>query len=125
MLDSDIAKLFEVDTSRLNEQMKRNQNRFPQDFSFQLNSLEFKSLKSQNAISNSGRGGRRKLPYVYTEQGIIALAGVLKSDVADQMYIWISWVSYIFIQKLLINWKEWYYEQFISRTIRHKRGNRN
>lgn len=90
MLDSDIAKLFEVDTSRLNEQMKRNQNRFPQDFSFQLNSLEFKSLKSQNAISNSGRGGRRKLPYVYTEQGIIALAGVLKSDVADQMYIWIS-----------------------------------
>ena len=90
MLDSDIATLFEFYTSRLNEQMKRNQNRFPQDFSFQLNSLEFKSLKSQNAISNSGRGGRRKLPYVYTEQGIIALAGVLKSEVADQMCIWIS-----------------------------------
>ena len=90
MLDSDIAKLFEVDTKRLNEQMKRNQNRFPEDFCFQLNSNEFKSLKSQNAISNNGRGGRRKLPYVYTEQGIIALAGVLRSDVADQMCVKIS-----------------------------------
>ena len=85
MLDSDLARLFEVETRNLNKAMNRNINRFPEDFCFKLNSLEFKSLKFQNGTSNEGRGGRRKLPYVYTEQGIIALAGVLKSDVADQM----------------------------------------
>ena len=77
MLDSDIASLFGVDTKRLNEQMKRNKNRFPNDFCFQLNSKEFKSLKSQNATSNKGRGGKQKLPFVYTEHSIIALAGVV------------------------------------------------
>ena len=90
MLDSDLARLFEVETKNLNKAMNRNINRFPEDFCFKLNSLEFKSLKSQIVTSNEGRGGRRKLPYVYAEQGIIALAGVLKNDVADQMYIWIS-----------------------------------
>ena len=54
-------------------------------FCFQLNSLEFKTLKSQNATSNIGRGGKQKLPFVYTEHGIIALAGVLKSETADNM----------------------------------------
>ena len=88
MLDSDIAKLFNVEAKHLNRQMKRNQNRFPEDFCFQLNSLEFKNLRCQNVTTN--RGGRRYYPHVFTEQGIIALAGVLKSDVADQMYIWLS-----------------------------------
>ena len=90
MLDSDIADFFDVDTKRINEQMKRNKARFQEDFCFQLNSLEFKTLKSQNATSNIGRGGKQKLPFVYTEHGIIALAGVLKSETADKMSVEIA-----------------------------------
>lgn len=90
MLDSDIAEFFDVETKRINEQMKRNKARFPEDFCFQINSLEFKTLKSQNATSNIGRGGKQKLPFVYTEHGIIALAGVLKSETADKMSVQIA-----------------------------------
>ncbi len=90
MLDSDIAEFFDVGTKRINEQMKRNKARFPEDFCFQLNSIEFKTLKSQNATSNIGRGGKQKLPFVYTEHGIIALAGVLKSETADKMSVEIA-----------------------------------
>lgn len=90
MLDSDIAEFFDVETKRINEQMKRNKARFPEDFCFQLNSIEFKTLKSQNATSNIGRGGKQKLPFVYTEHGIIALAGVLKSETADKMSVQIA-----------------------------------
>ena len=88
MLDSDIAELFEVETKYLNTQMKRNISRIPEDFCFQLNSLEFNNLRFQNATSN--HGGRRYLPHAYTEHGIIALAGVLKSDVADKMSVEIA-----------------------------------
>ena len=70
MLDSDIAVLFNVETKNLNKQMKRNINRFPDDFCFQLNSKEFRNLRLQNV--SSSYGGRRYLPYVYTEHGIIA-----------------------------------------------------
>lgn len=85
MLDSDIAVLFNVETRIINQQVKRNFNRFPEDFCFQLNSIEFKILTSQNVISNSG--GRRYRPFVYTEHGIIALASVLKSDIAAAMSV--------------------------------------
>ena len=101
MLDSDIASLFEVDTKRLNEQMKRNKNRFPDDFCFQLNSKEFKNLKSHFATSNKGRGGKQKLPFVYSEHGIIALAGVLKSDIAAKMSVEIA-RSFIQMRKFII-----------------------
>ncbi len=74
MFDSDIAALFQVDVKRLNEQRKRNRGRFPVDFRFRITKEEI--LRSQFATSSSW-GGRRRLPYVYTEQGIIALAGVL------------------------------------------------
>ncbi len=69
MLDSDLAVLYEVITSILNEQVKRNLKRFPENFMFQLTELEYKTLISQFATSNenSGRGGRRKLPYAFTE----------------------------------------------------------
>lgn len=87
MLDSDIAYLFEVETRRLNEQMKRNISRFPDDFCFQLNSIEFKFLRSQNATFNYSTNGRKYIPYVYTEHGIMALAGVLKSEVAAKMSV--------------------------------------
>ena len=90
MLDSDVAFFFDVHVSRLNEQMRRNINRFPTDFCFKLNSLEFKNLRSQNAIFNRTTKGRKYAPYMYTEHGIIALAGVLKSDVAAKASVEIS-----------------------------------
>ena len=82
MLDSDLAKIYGVSTMRLNEQFKRNINRFPSDFAFQLTSEEFSDLISQIAISKKGRGGRRKLPWVFTEHGAIMLASVLNSPIA-------------------------------------------
>ena len=87
MVDSDLAELYKVTTGRLNEQVKRNLNRFPSQFMFQLSDDEYKSLISQNAISKKGRGGRRTLPYVFTEQGIAMLSAVLKSDIAVDVSI--------------------------------------
>ena len=78
MLDSDLAELYGVPTRRLTEQVKRNISRFPADFMFQLTSEEAKNLRSQIAISSLGHGGRRYLPYVFTEQGVAMLSSVLE-----------------------------------------------
>ena len=81
MLDRDLAKLYEVTTKRLNEQVRRNIKRFPPDFMFQLTPEEFTSLRSQNATLKIGRGQHRKyLPYAFTEQGVAMLSGVLNSE---------------------------------------------
>ena len=80
MLDFDLAALYQVETRVLNQAVKRNIKRFPEDFMFQLNSLEFENLKSQ--IVTSSWGGTRKLPYAFTEQGVAMLAGLLNSDIA-------------------------------------------
>ena len=89
MLDSDVAKLYGYETKRINEIVKRNLDRFTQEFCFQLTEIEIKlilNLKSQFATSSyEGHGGRRKLPYVFTEHGIMMLAGMLKSDVAVEI----------------------------------------
>ena len=77
MLDEDLAELYQVPTGRLNEQVKRNIDRFPQDFMFQLTEEEFKNLISQNATSSWG--GRRKLPSAFTEHGVLMLSSVLSS----------------------------------------------
>jgi hypothetical protein len=82
MLDSDFAAIYGVSTRQLNQQLKRNMNRFPEDFAFQLGHEEFKALMSQFVTSNKGRGGRRKLPWAFTEHGAIMLATVLNSDIA-------------------------------------------
>lgn len=87
MLDSDLAKLYGVPTFRLNEQVERNRERFPDDFAFQLTQQEFKNLISQIAISSSGHGGRRKLPWVFTEHGVAMLSSVLRSPTAVQVNI--------------------------------------
>jgi len=79
ILDSESAMLYGVTTSRLNEQVKRNQERFPVDFAFRLTKQEFTHLMSQFAISSSKHGGRRKLPYAFTEHGAIMAANVLSS----------------------------------------------
>jgi phage regulator Rha-like protein len=79
MLDEDLADLYGVETKRLIEQVKRNLDRFPTDFMFQLSKEEAAALRSQNATSNSRPGGRRYAPYVFTEQGVAMLSGVLRS----------------------------------------------
>ncbi len=89
MLDDDLAGVYGVPTRRLNEQVKRNADRFPADFVFQLTSDEFKILMSQNATSSWGYGGRRKLPFAFTEHGAIMAANVLKSKRAIRMSIFV------------------------------------
>ncbi len=89
ILDSDLAALYGVETRRLNEQVRRNIDRFPADFMFQLTKEEFDDLKSQIAISSSGWGGRRKPPLVFTEHGALQAANVLNSEQANKMSIFI------------------------------------
>ena len=86
MLDSDVARLYHYETRRINETVKRNSERFPVEFCFQLTSKEYETLKSQIATSNV-RGGKQKLPYVFTEKGIIMLSGLLKNEVAIEVSI--------------------------------------
>jgi hypothetical protein len=87
MLDSDLAMLYGVTTKRLNEQVRRNATRFPADFMFQLDEKETSALRSQFATSKKSRGGRRYLPYVFTEQGVAMLSSVLHSERAIQVNI--------------------------------------
>lgn len=92
MLASDVAKLYKIETRRINEVVKRNINRFPEDFCFQLTSEECLNLRSQIAISSyeinkTIHGGVRYLPYVFTEHGVIMLSGLLKSDIASHVNI--------------------------------------
>ena len=90
MLDADLAQLYQVETKALNRAVNRNAARFPEDFRFQLTKDEYDSLRCQFGTSSeaySGHGGRRYLPYAYTEQGISMLSGVLRSDVAIEVSI--------------------------------------
>jgi len=85
MLDRDLAELYGVETKRINEQVKRNNSRFPEDFMFRLTTEEHENLRSQFATSN--RGGHRHLPYAFTEHGILMLSSVLNSERAVQTNI--------------------------------------
>ncbi len=87
MLDRDLAELYGVETKVLNQAVKRNLERFPEDFMFQLTSDEFEILKSQ--IATSSWGGRRKLPLAFTEHGAIMAASVLNSDRAVEMSVYV------------------------------------
>jgi len=89
ILDSELARLYGTSTTRLNEQVKRNQDRFPEDFMFQLDHEEFHILISQNAISRYGHGGRRKLPYVFTEHGAVMAASVLNTPKAVEVSVYV------------------------------------
>lgn len=82
MLDRDLAELYQVETRILNQAVKRNSERFPSDFMFQLTEQEFQNWISQFVISNSEKMGFRKKPYAFTEQGVAMLSGVLKSKIA-------------------------------------------
>jgi hypothetical protein len=87
ILDKDLAAIYGVPTFRFNEAVKRNIERFPEDFMFQLTNEEADILISQNAMSKSGRGGRRTLPYAFTEHGAVMAANILKSATAVQMSV--------------------------------------
>lgn len=87
MLDSDLARLYGVTTTRLNQQVARNRSRFPDDFAYQLTRQEFAALMLQNVISKAGRGGRRKLPWAFTEHGVAMLSSVLRSPMAVRVNI--------------------------------------
>jgi len=100
MLDRDLAKMYGVETRRLNEQVKRNLKRFPSDFMFQLTDEEFEILMSQFATSRWG--GIRKLPYVFTELGVAMLSSILSSQTAIQINISIM-RAFIAIRQMVLN----------------------
>src|SRR6184192_216136 len=87
LLDSDLAALYGVTTGNLNKAVKRNIDRFPNDFMFQLTAEDVESLRFQNGISSSSYGGRRYLPYAFTEQGVAMLSSVLRSKQAIQVNV--------------------------------------
>ena len=105
MLDSHLAELYEVPTFRLNEAVKRNRRRFPDDFMFQLGKEEAECLTSQFAMSKPGRGGRRTLPYVFTEQGVAMLSTVLNSERAISVNIAIM-RAFVRLRQILATHKE-------------------
>ncbi|MBI5885433.1 MAG: ORF6N domain-containing protein [Deltaproteobacteria bacterium] len=104
MLDSDLAALYGVETSNLNKAVKRNIDRFPEDFMIQLTKKEVESLRFQNGMSKTeGRGGRRYLPYAFTEQGVAMLSSVLNSERAVSVNIEIMRAFVKFRQMLVSN----------------------
>lgn len=105
MLDADLAELYQVETKAMNRSILRNIERFPEDFMFQLTADEYDSLRYQIGTSNIGRGGRRYLPYAFTELGVAMLSSVLKSDRAIQMNIFII-RAFVKLRELLSTHKE-------------------
>jgi hypothetical protein len=105
MLDSDLAELYGVTTFNLNKSVRRNLERFPADFMFQLTEEEFSALIFQIGISKRGRGGRRHLPYVFTQEGVSMLSGVLHSQRAVQVHIAIM-RAFSRVKELLATHKE-------------------
>ena len=105
MLDVDLASLYGVSTKRLNEQVKRNRDRFPDDFMFQLRETEVAILRSQIATSNKRHGGRRTLPYVFTEHGAVMLASVLNSPIAVRASVQVV-RAFVRLRELLSTHKE-------------------
>lgn len=103
MLDADLAELYEVETKVLNQAVKRNEERFPDDFMFQLNKEEFENLRSQSVTSSWG--GRRYPPYAFTEQGIAMLSSVLNSDRAIKVNIAIM-RAFVEMRRVLSSYEE-------------------
>ena len=104
MLDSDLANLYGIETFNLNKAVKRNITRFPADFMFQLTKDEY-SLIFQNGISNKSRGGRRYMPYAFTEQGVVMLSSVLNSEQAIQINIQIM-RAFVEMKRFMLENKE-------------------
>ncbi len=103
IMDSDLAALYEVETRTLNQAIKRNLDRFPEDFMFQLTNKEFTILKLQNATSRWG--GRRTLPYVFTAHGAIMAASVLNTSKAVEMSVYVV-RAFVRMRTMLLQYKE-------------------
>jgi ORF6N domain len=116
ILDSDLAALYQVETRTVNQAVRRNMDRFPEDFTFQLSSEETDSLRSQIVISNVGRGGRRYLPFAFTEHGVVMLSSVLKSQRAVQMNIFVA-RAFVRLREIVASNKE-----FATRIEKLERG---
>ena len=106
MLDADLAELYGVEIRRLNEQVSRNSERFPEDFMFQLTAEEYESLRSQFATLKSGRGQHRKyMPYAFTEHGALMLGNVLKSERAVEVSLMVV-RAFVRLRELVSGHKE-------------------
>ena len=106
LLDADLAELYGVKTKRLNEAVRRNRARFPSDFMFQLNAEEARNLRSQSATSSSGGyGGRRYLPYAFTEQGVAMLSSVLSSKRAIAVNVEIM-RAFVRLRRMMTEYEE-------------------
>ena len=105
MLDYDLANLYETETKVLKQSVRRNINRFPPDFMFALTSDELKNLRSQNVTSKEGWGGRRYLPFAFTEQGVAMLASILNSPKAIEVNISIV-RAFVFIRQYALSHKD-------------------
>ena len=105
MLDRELARMYGVETKRLNERVKRNIKRFPEEFMFQLSKEEFYNWKSQIATSNSDKMGLRKLPYAFTDYGIAMLSSVLNSDRAIAINIQII-KTFIRMREMMLSYKD-------------------
>jgi hypothetical protein len=105
MIDADLAALYGVTTSALVQAIKRNLDRFPEDFMFQLDAAEWDALRSQSVISNTGRGGRRYAPYAFTEQGVAMLSSVLNSAQAIAVNIEIM-RAFVRLREVIVSNKE-------------------
>jgi len=105
MLDRDLAELYGVETGALNRAVKRNIQRFPEDFMFQITDEEAERLRCQTGISKRGRGGRRYLPYVFTEQGVAMLSSILNSERAIEVNIAIVRV-FVRLREMMATHKE-------------------
>lgn len=102
MLDSDLASLYQVETKNLNKAVKRNIERFPASFCFQLTSAEFENLRFQFGTSNLNYGGRRYLPYVFTEQGVAMASAILRSDIAVRVSVEIM-EAFVEMRRIIIS----------------------
>ena len=105
MLDKDLANLYQVPAKVLNQAVKRNRERFPEDFMFQLTADEAESLRLHFATSNMGRGGRRYLPYVFTEYGAVMLSSVLNTPVAIETSVKIA-RAFVRLREMISTHKE-------------------
>jgi hypothetical protein len=105
MLDSDLANIYGVETKVLNQAVSRNRDRFPSDFAFRLTTIEWQNLKSQIVTSSFAHGGRRKLPFVFTEQGVSMLSSVLNSKQAIKANVQIM-RTFVSIRNLALTYKE-------------------
>jgi hypothetical protein len=106
LIDNDLAILYSVPLKRLNEQVKRNETRFPEDFMFQLTKEEWTTLRSQNATLKQGRGTHRKyMPFVFTEHGTVMLANILRSDMAIRASIEVV-RAFVRLRELSLNYQD-------------------